>query len=41
MRAVLITLPDFEANLEANCIPGNIYEMTLKDYDENEITRFP
>ena len=25
------TLPDFEANLEANCIPGTIYQMTLKD----------
>ncbi len=28
------TLPDFEANLEANCIPGTIYQMTLEDYDE-------
>jgi len=28
------TLPDFEANLVANCIPVNIYEMTLEDYDE-------
>ncbi len=27
------TLPDFEANLGANCIPGNIYEMTLEDYE--------
>ena len=25
------TLPDFEANLEANCIPGTIYQMTLQD----------
>ena len=28
------TLPEFEANLEANCIPGNIYQMTLKDYED-------
>ena len=28
------TFPDFEATLEANCIPGNIYEMRLKDYED-------
>jgi hypothetical protein len=26
-------LADFEANLEVNCIPGNIFEMTLTDYE--------
>lgn len=26
-------LADFEANLEVNCIPSKIYEMTLKDYE--------
>ena len=26
------TLPDFEANLEANCIPGTIYQLTKKEF---------
>jgi len=32
-------LADFEANLEANSIPSNIYEMTLKDYEDFLVAR--
>ena len=28
------SLSDFDANLEANCIPDRIYQMTLQDYKD-------